>query len=123
MTAAALHRLSPRGPAGLWMALLAGPAAASLQLSVNYALVKWACAAAGEWLLVVLATAFLAVSAAGAALGFVHFASPGAQREAAQAWSADSRRLLAATAIGLNLLIALLLVNTLIAYAALTPCE
>ena len=116
-------RLSLRGPAALWVALLAGPAAAGLQLSVSYALVKWACASGGEWLLVGLAVAFLLVAAGSAALGFVHLVSVGDEHGAARTWSADSRRVLAVTAIGLNALIVLFFVNTLIAHLGLTPCE
>ena len=47
-TPTAAERSTARSAAGLWLALLAGPLAASLQLSLNYALVKWACANGGE---------------------------------------------------------------------------
>jgi hypothetical protein len=112
-----------RGPLGLWLALLAGPAAASTQLSINYALVKWACANGGEWVLTVLAAGLLALALAGAALGGVHLFGGRGDDGTARTWSANSRHLLAATAIGLDLLIAIVLVNALIAIAALTPCE
>jgi hypothetical protein len=118
-----LDRLAPRGPLSLWLALLAGPTAASLQLSVNYALVKWACAAGGAWVLATIATALLIVSVAGVGLGFAHLVPAGEEHDAARTWSAESRRLLAATAVGLNALIAVFFVNTLIAMAVLSPCE
>ena len=118
-----LDRVAPRGPLSLWLALLAGPTAASLQLSVSYALVKWACAAGGAWLLATLAGVFLAVTIAGVGLGLVHLVSVGGEHEVARTWSAESRRLLAATAVGLDALIAVFFVNTLIAIAALSPCE
>ena len=118
-----VDRFAPRGPLSLWLALLAGPTAASLQLSVNYALVKWACAAGGAWLLATLAGLFLFGTIAGVGLGFVHLVSVGEEHGVARTWSADSRRLLAATAVGLNALIAVFFVNTLIAMAVLSPCE
>jgi hypothetical protein len=70
-----------------------------------------------------MAAAMLLVSLGGAALGYLHLAGVDESHPVAQTWSADSRRLLAATAIGLDVLIAIVLVNTLIAIAALTPCE
>jgi hypothetical protein len=117
------NRAAPSYHPGLWLALLAGPGAASLQLSVNYALVKWACANGGEWVLTAIAVTLLAVALGGAALGLLHFVSVHQGPPVAEAWSADSRRLLAATAIGLDALVATFLINVLIALAALTPCE
>jgi hypothetical protein len=119
----AADRLALRGPVALWLALLAGPVAASVQLSVNYALVKWACANGGEWVLTTVTAALLALAIGGAVLGGVHLAGVREEHGVARVWSAGSRHLLAATAIGLDLLIAVFLVNTWIAIAALTPCE
>ncbi len=116
-------RLGPRSPLGLWLALLLGPVAASLQLSVNYALVKWACAHGGEWVLATITAALLAVALGGAALGYLHRTGVREPDRVAQTWSPGSRGLLAATAIGLDVLIAVFLINSLIAFAALTPCE
>jgi hypothetical protein len=107
----------------LWLALLAGPVAASVQLSISYALVKWACANGGEWVLTAITAALLALTLGGAALGGVALTAARRTDAGAHTWSAASRRLLAITAIGLDLLIAIFLVNTLIAIAALTPCE
>ncbi len=121
--ASVASRVGPRSPLGLWLALLAGPTAGSLQLSVNYALVKWACASGGEWVLTAIAAVLLVLSLGGAGLGALHLVGVGEQHAVARTWSAESRRLLAATAIGLDALIAVFLVNTLIAFAALTPCE
>ena len=121
--ASAADRVGPRSPLGLWLALLFGPAAGSVQLSVNYALVKWACANGGEWVLTGITVALLAVALAGAALGFLHMAAVREGDRVAQTWSAGSRELLAAAAIGLDVLIAVFLINSLIAHAALTPCE
>ena len=122
-TPTAAERSTARSAAGLWLALLAGPLAASLQLSLNYALVKWACANGGEWVLTAITVAVFALAIGGAALGVVHLVAVRDDRGAAPIWSADSRRVLAITAVGLDLLIAIFLVNTLIAIAALTPCE
>jgi hypothetical protein len=120
---AAVDRTIVRGPLGLWLALLAGPLAGSVQLSINYALVKWACANGGEWAIIVIAVVLMAIALGGAALGAVHLFGVRGAHPVAQTWSAESRHLLAAIAIGLNVLIAIFFVNTLIAYAALTPCE
>jgi hypothetical protein len=119
----AVERDRVRGPFALWLALLAGPAAASLQLSVNYALVKWACAAGASWVLALLTAAFLATAVAGIALGTVHVLGVSEAHPVAQTWSAQSRKLLAVTAIGLDALIAVFLINALIAIATLSPCE
>jgi hypothetical protein len=123
MTDTVVERDVARGPTGLWLALLAGPAAASLQLSVNYALVKWACAAGRAWVLAALAAMFLAVAIAGLVIGTRHLVSVGGDDPLSRTWSAPSRHLLAAVAIGMNALIAIFLINTLIAIATLSPCE
>jgi hypothetical protein len=112
-----------RGPVALWTALLAGPAAASLQLSVNYALVKWACAAGGSWVLAVLATAGLLIAIGGAVLGAIQLLGTRGDDPVGRIWSADSRYLLAATAVGVDTLVAIFFINTLIAIATLSPCE
>ena len=112
-----------RGPLGLWLGLLAGPTAGALQLSVNYALVKWACAAHQEWALAALAVLLLLIALAGAGLGAVHLVSVGPEQRVAEVWSADSRRLLALIAVGLDVLFAIFVVNSLIAIAVLSPCE
>ena len=121
-TVTTADRPAARGALGLWLALLAGPAAATLQLSLNYALVKWACASGGEWVLTAISFALFALSIGGAALGVGHLAVRD-DRGGLPIWSTDSRRVLAIIAIGLDLLIAIFLVNTVIAIAALTPCE
>jgi len=112
-----------RGPIDLWMALLAGPVAGALQLSVGYALVKWACAAGGEWLLGVLAGVFLATALGGAAWAATHLRTTGEPDRSRQEWSAGSRQLVAMMAIGVNLLTAIFMANAIIAIAALSPCE
>ena len=123
MTDTVVERDVVRGPFGLWLALLAGPAGASLQLSVNYALVKWACAAGASWVLAGLALVFLAMVGAGLALGATHLLSVGGDDPAGRTFSAQSRHLLAAVAVGMNSLVAIFLINTLIGIAALSPCE
>jgi hypothetical protein len=123
VTDTVIEREVVRGPFGLWLALLAGPAGASLQLSVNYALVKWACAAGASWVLATLALVFLAMAVAGLVLGATHLVSVEGDHPAGRTWSAQSRRLLAAVAIGVDSLVAIFLINTLIAIATLSPCE
>ena len=123
MTDTVVEREVVRGPFGLWLALLAGPAGASLQLSVNYALVKWACAAGASWVLAGLALVFLAMAGVGLALGATHLSSVGGDDPAGRTFSAQSRHLLAAVAVGMNSLVAIFLINTLIGIATLSPCE
>lgn len=110
-----------RSGARLWVAMFAGPVAASLQLSVNYALVKWACSHGGAWVLGALAATFLLLSVVGIALGATQLPRTG--DDDPQLWSAQSRRLLAFTAVGVNALIGVFLLNSLIAIKALSPCE
>ena len=112
---------APRWAPLLWLALLAGPVAASLQLSVNYALVKWACSHGGAWVLGTLAAIFLLLSLVGVALGATQLTRVADQGP--QLWSTQSRQLLAITAIGLNALIVVFLINSLLAIKVLSPCE
>lgn len=122
MTGDPIVGVAPRRAVHLWLALLAGPAAASLQLSVNYALVKWACGHGGAWMLGSLAAIFLLLSVAGAALGAAHLARARDQH-GVQLWSVESLRLLAITAVGLDTLIVVFLLNSLIAVKVISPCE
>lgn len=123
MASAEIDSVSPRWAADVWLALLAGPAAASLQLSVNYALVKWACAHGGTWVLASLTAMFLLLSVMGIALGTSHLRRAGEPHELPQLWSTESRRLLAITAIALDGLVLVFLLNSLIAIKVLSPCE
>jgi hypothetical protein len=122
-TATATMPAVPRGAVSLWLAFITGPVAAALQLLVNYALVKWACATGGEWVLGALTAVLLVVALGGAAVAARHLREARPDQAAADMWSADSRRLIAATAVGVDVLVALFLVNSAIAIAALTPCE
>ena len=70
-----------------------------------------------------LAAGFLAIAMAGVALGAVHLLGVGDEHPAGRTWSAQSRHLLAAIAIGVDALIAIFLINSLIAIATLSPCE
>lgn len=112
-----------RSPLGLWLALLSGPLAASIQLSVGYALVKWACANGGTWALGVLAGVLLAAVLGGGALAAVHLADTGPEDAVARTWSPSSRGLLAVVALALNVFTAIFLTNVIIALSALSPCE
>ena len=118
-----IGKTAPQWAADLWLALLAGPAAASLQLSVNYALVKWACRQGGAWVLWALTAAFMVVSVIGVALALVHLVRAGDRHPATQIWSTESRRLLAMTAVGLDALVVVFLLNSMIALQVLSPCE
>ena len=123
MTAAdTAERMARRGAASLWLALATGPIASGLHLGVGYALVKWSCASRATWALALIAALSFVIAAGGAALALVHVADDRASL-AGGAWSLDSRRLLALVALGLNVLLAVFIVNTCIAIATLSPCE
>jgi hypothetical protein len=113
-----------RRPVGLVVALISAPAAVTLQLSISYALVKWACATDRAWVLGLLAGIAFACTLAGVALGAWNLET--ATRWDAGGdwyWSGRSRRLLACVAIGLGLFSAIFVVNSAIAIAHLSPCE
>ena len=115
---------SPRAAAwSLWFALGAGPAAASLNLGLGYALVKWTCRGGSAWPLAAVAGVSAAIALSGAWMGLVRFLDIGTSREAGQPWTRDSRRLLAIVAIWLDLLVTLFVVATALAMAVLSPCE
>jgi hypothetical protein len=112
-----------RNPITLWVALLVGPTVSALQLTVGYALVKWACAAGGEWVLALLAGVFLALALAGAALAVGHLQTSGERPPGGPPWSTESRQLLATVALAVNLFTVVFIGNALIGIAALSPCE
>jgi hypothetical protein len=109
--------------ATLWLALGAGPAAASLNLGIGYALVKWSCSIHGTWPLWSVAAACALIALAGAWMGVARLSDIGTPRETGQRWTRDSRRLLSTVAIALDLLLTLFIVATTLAMAVLSPCE
>jgi hypothetical protein len=125
-TAQVLHETppSPRAAASsLWFALAAGPAAASLNLGIGYALVKPSCAGGSARPRGAVAACSALVALGGAWMGLVRFLDIGTSREEGQPWTRDSRRLLAVVAIALDLLLTLFIVATAVAMAVLSPCE
>jgi hypothetical protein len=113
----------PRGGRLLWAALAAGPAAAALNEGIGYALVKPACAAGGVSSIVVLAAACAVVALAGAWIGLQHYLDARASRDTDQPWTRGSRQFLALTAIGLDLLVVLFILNSFLPMLVLSPCE
>jgi hypothetical protein len=68
MTAERLRWLTPLP---LWTGILAGPVAWAFNLEINYALVKWACAAGSERPFALVTGAALAVTAGGGAVSWM----------------------------------------------------
>jgi hypothetical protein len=61
---------SPAGIASLWGAILAGPAAWALDLTISYSIVKWTCGGGPPVVLHLLSLFSLTMIAAGAFLGW-----------------------------------------------------
>ena len=89
-----------------WLAFWLAPAAATLQVGVGYALVKPACAVGGTTVLTALSVITFAMTVAGI-------------------WLSWRRRpsFVASVALGLNLLVAVLVIAATIPHFLLSPCE
>jgi hypothetical protein len=96
----------------LWLAVLSGPAAWTLNLLVGYALVKPVCANRSSLTLPLLSAVALVMSLGGAWLAWACLAK-----------LRGSSHFVALTSIWLNLLIALLIVTAAVAPFLLSPCE
>ena len=111
-----------RGMGRLWLGLAAGPVAWSLDLLIGYALVKPACHADARFAIVAVSAAAFVGAAAGC---WLSWRSLQQLRNAAAEGGryADRSRMLALNGVGLNALIALLIVTAAISQLLLSPCE
>jgi hypothetical protein len=106
----------------VWIALAAGPLAWTIDQGLGYPLVKPSCAHGSEWTLLVVSAVSLIVSGVGSRLGWVCLRR---LRGACDGGGArvDRSYFLAVVAVGLNALIALLIVAAAIPMFFLSPCE
>jgi hypothetical protein len=106
----------------LWVALVAGPLAATIDQGLGYPLVKPSCADGSGWPLLAVSAVSLAISSLGFGLGWVSLARLRGARDDGAA-KRDRSYFIAIVAVGFNGLIALLIVATAIPMFFLTPCE
>ena len=104
----------------IWVAFLAGPLAWGFRELISYALVRPACAAGGTQPLVGTAAVMLGVTLIGAWFGWASLART---RGNASDMVAVRASFMANVTVGLNLLIALLIVLSSVAEFVLNPCE
>lgn len=112
-----------RGLVVLWTSMLMGPLAFAINLQVGYALVKWACSREQTFLLPLVAVMALVLTAWGGWLAWTCLAKV---RDAADEQGGrliDRSYFMAVVALGLNALLALLIVTTMLPQAVLSPCE
>ena len=112
-----------RGLVLLWASMLSGPFAFAINLQVGYALVKWACSREQAFLLPLVGALSLALTALGAWLGWSCLVKV---REAANEEGGrliDRSYFMAVVAIGLNAILALWIVTTMLPQVVLSPCE
>jgi hypothetical protein len=112
-----------RGLLLLWTAMLAGPLAWTLNLGINYSLVKWACSRSHPLLLATTNVLMFAVVVWSVFLARSCVASLRDRSDEEGGSPADRSYFMALTAIGVNVLIALLIVLTAFPHFVLTPCE
>ena len=106
----------------LWASMLAGPLAFAFNIQVGYALVKWACSRQQPFVLIVVAAAALALAAGGAWLGWGRLVQVRGAANEEGARAIDRSYFMAVIAIGLDALVALWIVATVI-HLVLSPCE
>jgi hypothetical protein len=111
-----------RGLVLLWTAMLAGPVAFAFNLQVGYALVKWACSRQQPFVLLAVAMVALALTTAGAWLGWTCLAKLRGTANEEGGRVIDRSYFMAVVAIGLDALLALWMVTTMI-HLMLSPCE
>jgi len=107
----------------LWIAALGGPLAFALNLQIGYALVKWACSREQTFLLTLVAAVTFAGAVAAAAVGWSCLVKV---RDAADEQGGrliDRSYFMAATAVGVDMLLALLIALTVVHHFLLSPCE
>jgi hypothetical protein len=106
----------------LWTAMLGGPVAWALHFQISYALVKWACSREQRYVLV--ATALVAAAAALSA-AWLAWRCRTMSRDASEAGGSEIDRsyFMANVALGLDLLLALLIILSAVPPFVLSPCE
>ena len=104
----------------IWLAFLAGPTAWALRELISYALVTPSCAAGSTQPLVATAAMSLALTLIGAWVGW---ASLRQSRADAGGHVMVRASFLATMTLGLNVLVALLIVLSSVAEFVLSPCE
>lgn len=116
------HYWDGRGVVLLWIAMLAGPAAWTLDQGLGYAGVKPSCAGGSDLPLLLLSAVTVAMTAGGGWLAWHCFQRV---RDASEDGGAvvDRSYFMALVAIGFNLLIALLIVTAAVPIFVLSPCE
>jgi hypothetical protein len=111
-----------RGLVLLWLSVISGPAAWALNQLIGYALVKPSCAAGTPVALLGVSAVTLGVTLGGAWVAWWCFLRlrdadiAGDRRE-------DRSKFVAVSGVGLNLLLALLIVTAASAQFLLSPCE
>jgi hypothetical protein len=106
----------------LWSALLAGPIAWGLNLQIGYALVKWACSRGQPLVLTLVAVVALAVALWGIWIGWSCLTQLRTADEAGGR-VIDRSYFMAVVAIGLNILLAFLILTSAYHPLFLSPCE
>ncbi len=111
-----------RGVLLLWAAMLAGPAAWTIDQGLGYAGVKPSCFGGSDMPLLLISALALAITAAGGWLAWRCFRSV---RHAAEDGGrvVDRSYFMALVAIGFNVLIALLILTAAVPIFVLSPCE
>jgi hypothetical protein len=104
----------------IWFALFAGPVAWALRQLASYALVSPACGMGSTQPLIAIAAAMLGLTLLGAWTGRLCLTRSRADGRGAVMMRAS---FMASVAVGLNLLVALLIVLSTVAEFILSPCE
>jgi hypothetical protein len=107
----------------LWTSMLSGPLAFGLNLQIGYALVKWACSRDQTFVLSLVAGITLTGALAGAWLGWFCLVKVRDAAEEEGGRLIDRSYFMAVVAVGLNLLLALLIVTSSVPQFLLSPCE
>jgi hypothetical protein len=111
------------GVALLWAALSAGPVAWTINQGVGYAIVKPACGGPGPPVLWAVAVLALALTAGGIWLARRLLGQLQSSASEEGAGVLDRSYFMTVVALGLNALIAILIVAALIPQVLLSPCE
>ena len=106
----------------IWFALMAGPLAWAFRELVSYALVRPSCVAGTTQWLLLTATAMVALTLGGAVAGRACVVRSADGRDDGGR-AVDRAWFMGTVALGLDLLVALLIVLSVVSEIALSPCE